>query len=181
MFVHRLRRWPNIEATLGECLLCAGMRVRSPDGIRTAGQCRVRSLDPRQLLTYYEWCRRRDTGNWGYDDAVLVSEVGRIPFSLTSYDISQASDWSRWSSRPIRRLRHNVICTRIRGLVRARPAPWWNSCLMGEVAVRHPHYKYNRSTQSTSQPPAQIHIVPTSSDRPLFSHCLVLALLCSVM
>ena len=31
----------------------------------------------------------------------------------TSYDISQASVWSRWPSRPIRSLRYIVTCTRI--------------------------------------------------------------------
>ena len=32
----------------------------------------------------------------------------------TSYDISLASDWSRWPSRPIRSLRYIVACTKIR-------------------------------------------------------------------
>ena len=36
------------------------------------------------------------------------------PYSRTSYDISQASDWSRWPSRPIRSQRYIVTCTRIR-------------------------------------------------------------------
>ena len=36
--------------------------------------------------------------------------------SRASYDISQASDWSRWPSRPIRSLRYIVTCTRIRAL-----------------------------------------------------------------
>ena len=38
------------------------------------------------------------------------------PYSRTSYDISLASDWSRWPSRPIRSLRYIVTCTRIRAL-----------------------------------------------------------------
>ena len=37
-----------------------------------------------------------------------------FPYSRTSYDISLASDWSRWPSRPIRSLRYIVTCTRIR-------------------------------------------------------------------
>ena len=36
------------------------------------------------------------------------------PYSRTSYDISSASDWSRWPSRPIRSRRYIVTCTRIR-------------------------------------------------------------------
>ena len=36
------------------------------------------------------------------------------PYSRARYDISQASDWSRWPSRPIRGLRYIVTCTRIR-------------------------------------------------------------------
>ena len=37
------------------------------------------------------------------------------PYSCTSYDISKASDWSRWPSRPICSLRYIVTnCTRIR-------------------------------------------------------------------
>ena len=32
-------------------------------------------------------------------------------YSRTSYDISQASDWSRWPSRPIRSLRYIATCT----------------------------------------------------------------------
>ena len=42
------------------------------------------------------------------------------PYSRTSYDISQASDWSRWPSRPIRSLRYIVTCTRIRALQRSK-------------------------------------------------------------
>ena len=38
------------------------------------------------------------------------------PYSRTSYDISQASDWSRLQSRPIRSLRYIVTCTRVRAL-----------------------------------------------------------------
>ena len=38
------------------------------------------------------------------------------PYSRTSYDISHASDGSRWPSRPIRSLRYIVTCTRIRPL-----------------------------------------------------------------
>ena len=36
------------------------------------------------------------------------------PYSRTSYDISQASDWLRWPSRPIRSLRYIVTFTRKR-------------------------------------------------------------------
>ena len=43
------------------------------------------------------------------------------PYSRTSYDISQASDWSRWPSRPIRSLRYIVTCT--------------NTCLVTTVSV----------------------------------------------
>ena len=39
------------------------------------------------------------------------------PYSRTSYDISWASDWSRWPSRPIRSLRYIITCTRIRALM----------------------------------------------------------------
>ena len=38
------------------------------------------------------------------------------PYYRTSYDISYASDWLRWPSRPIRSLRYIVTCTRIRTL-----------------------------------------------------------------
>ena len=41
----------------------------------------------------------------------IIQHHGR--YSRTSYDISEASDWSRWPSRPIRSLRYNVTCTRI--------------------------------------------------------------------
>ena len=42
------------------------------------------------------------------------------PYFRTSYDISYASDWSRWPSRPIRSLRCIVTCTRIRALNRSK-------------------------------------------------------------
>ena len=35
-------------------------------------------------------------------------------YARTSYDISQAWDWPRWTSRPISSLRYIVTCTRIR-------------------------------------------------------------------
>ena len=41
-----------------------------------------------------------------------VNQQGR--YSRTSYHTSQASDWSRWPSRPIRSLRCMVTCTRKR-------------------------------------------------------------------
>ena len=44
-------------------------------------------------------------------DAVITWQD---PHSRTSYDISQASDWSWWTSRPIRSLRYIVTCTRMR-------------------------------------------------------------------
>ena len=42
---------------------------------------------------------------------------GSEPYSHTIYDISWASDWSRWPSRPIRSLRYIVTCMRIRANV----------------------------------------------------------------
>ena len=59
--------------------------------------------------------------NWQYQVGCLIGgdlRADRLlgPYSRTSYDISQASDWSRWPSRPIRSLRHFVTCTRIRAL-----------------------------------------------------------------
>ena len=49
------------------------------------------------------------------------------PYSRTSYDISQVSDWSRWPSRPIRSLRYIVTCTRIRLLMNKD-----GSCLLAD-------------------------------------------------
>ena len=49
-----------------------------------------------------------------YSGNLVLKIEGQGPYSLTSYDISQVSDWSRWSSRPIRSLRYIVTCTRIR-------------------------------------------------------------------
>ena len=56
----------------------------------------------------------------GYcDDAAVFAGPAFIrdqqdPYNRTSCDISQASDWSRWPSRPIRSLRYIVTCARIR-------------------------------------------------------------------
>ena len=46
------------------------------------------------------------------------------PYSRTSYDISYASDWSRW---PIKSLRYVVTCTRIRTLINTLPCTTNNS------------------------------------------------------
>ena len=49
--------------------------------------------------------------SWPSTPTPVDDELG--PYSRTSYDISKASDWSRWPSRPIRSLRYIVACTRI--------------------------------------------------------------------
>ena len=51
---------------------------------------------------------------------VLICLSGQGPYSRTSYDISQAWDWSRWPSRPVRGLRYVVTCTRIQALAGMR-------------------------------------------------------------
>ena len=49
-----------------------------------------------------------------YDISQLLREYGQSGYSLTRYDISHASDWSRWPPRPIWSLRYIATCTRIR-------------------------------------------------------------------
>ena len=57
------------------------------------------------LFQQFSYCGRCTT--------CYVWWAGLEPYSCTSYDISQASDWP---SRPIRSLRYIVTCTRIRAL-----------------------------------------------------------------
>ena len=64
----------------------------------------------------------------------LYENTGLEPYSRTSYDISQASDWSRWPSRPIRSLRYIVTCTRI-------------------LAWKGPIHRYNNYNDSERQCP----------------------------
>ena len=69
------------------------------------------------------------------------------PYSRTSYDISWASDWSRWPSRPIRSLRYIITCTRIRALPPSKPRSLTNASLMfgqrrGPWAKSKPAFKW---------------------------------------
>ena len=49
-----------------------------------------------------------------HDYSRYDSDEDQGPYSRTSYDISWASDWSRWPSQPIRSPRYIVTCARIR-------------------------------------------------------------------
>ena len=69
----------------------------------------------------------------GCHDSAAMRRPGPV-FSYKGYDISRASDWSRWPSRPIRSLRYIVTCTiihdqrsRLSSLSRCASSWLWHS------------------------------------------------------
>ena len=61
-------------------------------------------------------------------------------YSRTSWDISYASDWSRWPSRPIRSLRYIATCARI-------SKTYWRSLWSEYRVTMHQRWKFNIDTR----------------------------------
>ena len=68
-------------------------------------------------FNHYAAVQRQKAVSAYFTSTLLCLFTKQGPYSRTSYDISQVSDWSRWPSRPIRSLRYIVTCTRIRLLI----------------------------------------------------------------
>ena len=64
-------------------------------------------------FNHYAAVQRQKAVSAYFTSTLLCLFTKQGPYSRTSYDISQVSDWSRWPSRPIRSLRYIVTCTRI--------------------------------------------------------------------
>ena len=134
MLIHRLRWWTSIGTTLGADrewtsahLQSAVMNIHKQGAgmwwnnheLETKGHVtglpwkltrpkKTRAVaTPRdRALNYYDVITARDP-------VFQVAVAEQVPYSRASYNTSQASDWSRRPSRPIRSLRYIVTCTRI--------------------------------------------------------------------
>ena len=97
MLVHRLRRWPNIEPTIAQCLVFAGMSVTRPSSVHDPVSLLTQQGDQHtshgsQLLSrnkiqsVYQW-RPKETGRHGMTSErrghlVVMAATGVFPRKL---------------------------------------------------------------------------------------------------